>query len=491
MRQSERLETGITGLDTILCGGLLCGASYIVQGSPGTGKTILANQVAFLQARRGTRVLYVTLLAESHDRLFQSLSTFDFYDTSIVDKEIIYISLSKVLREGGLPGLVRTLRAELVRQRCTMLIVDGFSIAKDSAAAALDIKTFIAELQGYAALIGGTVLLLTSSHIDDASREHTMVDGVLQLKEELVGVRGVRLIRVAKSRGSASLAGLHQYRISAKGIDVYPRLEALATPSSDETSVVEERATSGVHGFDGISGGGLVTESVTLLMGPPGSGKTTFGLNFVSAATRNCPALFFGFYESPARLRVKARALHLPIEPLEHCGALHVCWNPLRENLLDFLGHQLLDTIRKHGIRRVFIDGMTGFQRAAVHSAREIEFYTALTNELRALGTTTVAALEMRDSSGGDVAPLPEYSSLMDNLVRLRQTVIDGELSRLLNIVKMRDSAFDNGLHEVQIREGGLHLSGRLAIMPDFLHSRQLALDSRQEIQIGRQPWQP
>ncbi|MFC4423915.1 P-loop NTPase family protein [Cupriavidus pampae] len=97
----------------------------------------------------------------------------------------------------------------------------------------------------------------------------------------------------------------------------------------------------------------------------------------------------------------------------------------------------------------------------------------------------------MRDSSGGDVAPLPEYSSLMDNLVRLRQTVIDGELSRLLNIVKMRDSAFDNGLHEVQIREGGLHLSGRLAIMPDFLHSRQLALDSRQEIQIGRQPWQP
>lgn len=491
MTQSDRLETGIRGLDTILCGGLLRGASFIVQGSPGAGKTILANQVAFFQARQGTRVLYVTLLAESHDRLLRSLSAFDFYDASIVDTEILYISLSKVLREAGLTGLIRALRTELVRQRCTMLILDGFLMAKDGGAAASEIKTFIAELQSHAALIGSTVLLLTSAQTEAGSSEHTMVDGVLQLEEELVGIRGVRLIRVAKSRGSACVAGLHQFSISSGGIEVFPRLEALGSTSNDETHGIEERVASGVQGFEKISGGGLLGPSVTLLMGPPGSGKTTFGLNFVSTATPEYPALFFGFYESPTRLRIKARELRLPIETLEHGGALHVYWNPLRENLLDFLGHRLLDTIRTHRIRRLFIDGIAGFQRAAVHPARQIEFYSALTTELREMGTTTVVSLEMRDSSGSAHTPLPEYSSLMENLVHLRHVVIDGELRRSFHIVKMRDSVFDNGLHEVHIGQGGLRIGGRLAIPPDCPFGCPLAADSGQPLKSGREPWQP
>ncbi|CAG9177309.1 ATPase domain-containing protein [Cupriavidus pampae] len=480
--QLVRVQSGVSGLDTILCGGLVQGASYIVQGSPGAGKTILANQFAFRQVQEGGRVLYATLLAESHDRLFQALATFDFYDSAVVGRDIFYISLFTVLRDEGLPALVKALRAELARQRCTTLILDGLLIAKDRAESALDVKTFVAELQSHAAFTGCTVLFLTSARVDDVSPEHTMVDGVLQLKEELVGIRTVRLIRVSKSRGSAALGGFHQYRISNHGIDVYPRLEAMHSKPSDEEVVVHARTLSGVDGFEAIAGGGLTAASISLLLGPAGSGKTTFGLNFLSQATPEAPALYFGFYESPKRLRAKAQALGIPLEALEKSGAVHIAWHPLTENLLDSLGHQLLDTVRERGIHRLFVDGNSGFERAAVHPARLIEFYTALGNELRALGVTTIGTLEVRDNSGPlGPHPLPDYSSLMDNLVSLRHAPINGELRRFISVVKMRDSAFDNGLHEVQIGQGGLHVRSRMMITADAYGAQQATFESGQQ----------
>ncbi|CAG2160985.1 ATPase domain-containing protein [Cupriavidus numazuensis] len=464
-KQLVRVQSGVVGLDTVLCGGLVQGASYIIQGSPGAGKTILANQIAFHQANNGGRILYVTLLAESHDRLFQALATFDFYDAAAVGRDILYISLFKVLQEEGLAALVTALRSELARHSCTTLVLDGLLIARDKAESALDVKAFVAELQSHAAFTGCTVLFLTSARIDDVSPEHTMVDGVIQLKEELAGIRTVRQLRISKSRGSAALGGLHQYRISDVGIDVYPRLEALlGTPSAEEW-LEQDRVEVGVHGLGQLIGGGLPPASVTLLIGPAGSGKTTFGLNFLSLATPEKPALFFGFYESPQRLRAKGRALGIDVEGLERSGALVILWNPMTENLLDSLGNQLLKTVNDRRVHRLFIDGMTGFQRAAVYPQRLIEFYTALANELRGQGVSTISSLEMRDLDGlAGTDPLPEFTSLMDNLVLLRQAGIGGELRRFIGVVKMRDSAFDTAFHDVVIGDGGLQVANRLIL---------------------------
>ncbi|WP_423194751.1 RAD55 family ATPase [Cupriavidus sp. H18C2] len=460
-----RIKSGVPGLDTVLCGGLVRGASYIVQGSPGAGKTILANQIAFHQAMKGEQVLYVTLLAESHERLFQSLATFDFYRPATIGRNVFYLSLFKVLQEEGLRALISTLRNELARHRCTLLVLDGLLIAKDKAESALDVKTFVAELQSHAAFNSCTVLLLTSAHHDDVSPEHTMVDGVIQLKEELAGIRTMRQLRICKSRGSEALGGLHQYRISGVGIDVYPRLEALLrTPSAEEWSV-QARVDPGVQGFGQLVGGGLPPSSVTLLTGPAGSGKTTFGLNFLSMATPDSPALYFGFYESPQRLRAKGRALGIDLERLERSGALVILWNPMTENLLDSLGHELLETVRLHRIHRLFVDGMMGFQRAALYPSRLVEFYTALANELRGQGVSTLVSLEARDVETL-VGPehLPQFAGVMDNLVYLRHATIDGQHRRFIGIAKMRDSAFDATFHHVSIGQGGLQVANRLLL---------------------------
>ncbi|WP_413197749.1 RAD55 family ATPase [Pararobbsia alpina] len=453
-----RLSSDVPGLDEICGGGLIAGSSYIVQGRPGAGKTILANQVAFAQASRGAKVLYVTLLAESHDRLFQSLSTLDFFEASRVGKDLTYVSLFRTLREEGLEALVTMLRNELMRLKATVLVLDGLLNARESGQTNLDIKTFVAELQGHAAFSGCTVLFLTSARIDESSPEHTMVDGVIQIEESVFGSRTARHIRIAKSRGSRALGGFHLFEITGRGIVIYPRLEsALAFPSTSERIPENaKRLTTGTKGLDERIGGGLPEASVSVLVGPAGSGKTTWGVNFLRLATPQSPGVHFGFYETPERLGAKARALGIDLESLIASRALTVIWRPLTENLLDKLAYDLLYAVRETKAQRLFIDGLAGFERATVEPHRIVEFFAALTNELRATGVTTVSTWEVKELSGPWISnPSPEILSQLDNVIGMQHERVGGTLRRSITILKVRDSLFDTSVAEVAIDGSG------------------------------------
>lgn len=451
-----RFSTGISGLDAIFGGGLIEGASYIIQGHPGAGKTIVSNQIAFAAAGRGVKVLYVTLLAETHERLFQALGTLDFFDETELGNRITYVSVFQTLRDEGLSAVVRLIREEIARQQASLLVFDGLLNARDRANTELDVKTFVAEVQSQAAFVGCTVLFLTSARVMEDSPEYTMVDGVLELHHDLHGVRASRSLHVRKSRGSGSLGGLHQFEISGNGVSVYPRLEqALAKPSVPDQDR-EGSIPSGTAGFDTLLGGGLPEGSVTLVFGPSGSGKTSFGLGYLARSTRAEPGLLFGFYETRNRLLTKARALGIDLETPLAEGALDIVWNPMTENILDKLAYRLLDDVRSRGIRRLLIDGLGGFERAAVHPARLVEFFAALTNELRAIGVTTMATWELRDMLGPTVtAPSPEISSLLDNLVMLRNVQHGPAYWRTVSVLKVRDRAFDAVVQELSFETDG------------------------------------
>lgn len=456
----KRLPTGIVGLDALLKGGLVAGASYVVQGRPGSGKTILANQLACNHVRHNGRVLVATLLSESHERLFQYLSTLEFFDASLIGSQIQFVSAFDTLEQDGLGEVVKVLRQEIARHQASLLIVDGLLNARSRAESPLDTKKFISELQGHAAFAGCTVMLLTSSQLDDGSPEHTMVDGVIELSETLVGSRAVRHIQLRKTRGSGALSGLHEFAITDAGIQVYPRLEALYTkPSFLGRDVAQVRTTSGTETLDKVIGGGLPTGAMTLLMGPSGIGKTSLGLSFLAASTLAEPGLHFGFYETPARLRLKASALGHDFAALEQQGALHLCWQPTTEGLLDQIGARLLDTVKARGIKRVLVDSLGAFNRLANNPARLGDFFCALTGELRAEGATVMLTWEMRDIFGSEIsAPAPELSSIVDNLMLMRFVEEGARLKRMLSILKVRDSDFDPALHEFIISNDGITL---------------------------------
>ncbi|HTJ98411.1 MAG TPA: ATPase domain-containing protein [Bordetella sp.] len=455
------MPSGIDGLDRILNGGFVEGASYIIQGRPGAGKTILSNQIAFAHAANGAKVLYVTLLAESHERLFHAMSTLDFFQKEKLGQEIAYVSVFHALREEGLGAVVKLLRQETKRHNATLLIFDGLLNARERAETDLDVKTFVAEVQGQAGFVGCTVLFLTSTRLDDSSPEHTMVDGVIDLSDEIFGVRTVRQLQVRKSRGSAAVGGLHQYEITQGGITIYPRLEAVTWPiRSPSPATLAQRVGSGNEGLDSLIGGGLPRGSATLLIGPTGTGKTTLGLHFLSTASAEEPALHFGFFETPTLLQRKADALGITLPPNGH---LHMVWTPMAENLLDKLGHELLEYVARHRVTRLFVDGIGGFERAATHRVRLVEFFATLTNCLRAMGVTTLFTWELREIIDTDVrAPAEQLSAMFDNVLLLRQLTQDNDLKRTIAVQKMRDSAFVADTHVLDITGRGLRVGPRL-----------------------------
>src|SRR3954468_17960661 len=248
----ERLPSGVPGLDTILCGGFTKGGIHILQGPPGTGKTTLANQICHHHAASGGRALYVTLLAESIDRMLLHLGTMRFFDGSRLPEQVSYISGLQALDNEGLPGLVTLLRREIAAHKATVLMLDGLVAAEDRAASDTEFKKFIQELQAQAGLHGCTVFLLTTAKGQAIPPEHTMVDGIIELTDIRYGSRTERGLFVNKLRGSSVLPGRHPFLITSEGLVVYPRIEAAFRRTTQPDEAKSGRVSIGVEGLDAM-----------------------------------------------------------------------------------------------------------------------------------------------------------------------------------------------------------------------------------------------
>jgi circadian clock protein KaiC len=454
----NRVPSGVAGLDTILGGGFLKGGLYIIQGTPGTGKTTLANQICFHHVAHGGHALYVTLLAEYHARMMQHLGSMAFFDASRIPDKLSYLSGFSVLRREGLRSLLDLVRREISARSVSVLMIDGFATAQRTAPSDQVLNEFVHEMQGVAIATDCTTFLLNSAQSGGAiTPEHTMVDGIMELSDQLFGWSAERAVQVTKFRGSHYMRGKHAFEITAEGLVVYPRIEALLARPSQPDQDAAERVSTGVEQLDAMLGGGLPAASTTMVMGPSGVGKTTFGLQFLSRCSEAEPGLLFGFYETPARIAAKARGVCQPLSSLLDSGVVEVLWQPPTDGLIDAYGAQLLDVIRRRGIRRLFIDGLGGIRSVARDSGRVGHYLNALANELRVLGVTTVYTLEVADIIGPNIrAPLSDLSSLAENLVLLRYIELRSRLYRLISILKVRDSGFDPLLHEFVLTGSGL-----------------------------------
>jgi circadian clock protein KaiC len=462
LRKLERVPSGIAGLDLVLRGGFLRGGIYIVQGAPGAGKTILGNQIAFDHVSQGGRVLYLTLLAETHARMLQHLSTQSFFAPGAIGKSVMYVSGYNALENEGLQGLIALIRRELAAMKATLLVLDGLVAAGEHASTESAFKKFVHELQAVASLSGCTMFLLTSSGGNAVTPEHTMVDGIVTLSSELVGAQAQRSLEVWKFRGSGGLRGLHTFRITGNGIVVYPRFESLYARPPTESTWSEDRVSTGLDALDAITDGGLFRGTTTVLLGPSGAGKTSVGLQFLSVKDDQ-PKVLFGFYETPQRLRIKARRLGLDVERQIESGQVRIVWYPPTENLLDELGHGLIEAVRNQKATRVLVDGLGGFQTAAARPERTSNFFAALSNQLRVLNATTLFTIEAQSLIGSDIRmPQTNISSVAENMIIMRLVEWRSRLRRVLSIVKMRDSAFDPTLREFTISEQGIRLGDPL-----------------------------
>jgi circadian clock protein KaiC len=461
-RAIERVPSGVPGLDTVLRGGFPKGGLHIIQGLPGSGKTTLGNQICHAHAAAGGRALYVTLLAETHDRMLLHLGTMRFFDPSRLPDQVSYISGLGALQGEGLPGLVTLLRREVAARGATVLVLDGLAAAEDRAASDTEFKTFVQELQAQAAPHGCTVFLLTAARGQALPPAHTTVDGIVELTDARYGSRTERGLFVNKLRGSDHLPGRHPFRITPDGLVVHPRVEAAFRMTTRPDEARLGRVPTGVAGLDAMLEGGVPEVTVTGVLGPSGIGKTTLGLHFVCGSGAADPGLFFGFYETPPRLVQQAARLGLDLGGAVGRGEVEIAWQPQGEEIQDALAHRLLEAVGRRGVRRLFLDGLGGFLQASVEPGRISRFFAVLVNELRARGVTTLYTMETRDLVGpGIEMPVAGISSFVENLIALRFVEHRSRARRLLSVVKVRASGFDPTLREFVIAGGrGISLAG-------------------------------
>ena len=452
-----RVPSHVPGLDAILCGGFLQGGLYLVQGPPGTGKTILASQVLYGHAAARGRALFFTVLGESYGRMFSHLRPMRFFDLSATPDKVAYFSAYQALEDEGLKGLLTLLGREVLARQATLLVLDGMSAVEAKAGAGFEMKRFTYELQTLASATNCTMLLLTTASGAMSAPEHTMVDGLIELRQRLYGLRNERRLLVHKFRGTGFLEGEHALRITREGVTVFPRIEALlATPTRRDTPPAT-RVPSGVASFDALLGGGIPAATMTALMGPSGAGKTTLGLHFLSGSSADEPGLLFGCDEPPERLRPKAATMGFDLAAAERRGDVELLWFPTGEHIMDELAHRLLDAVRRRGVKRLVIDGVSGFHQAALEPERIVRFWSALSNELRGLGVTTVFTLGMPDLMETDTrVPVGGLSLLADVMVLVRYVELRSRLYRLVSLFKVREGAFDPSIREFTIGDAGV-----------------------------------
>jgi len=459
-----RRPTKIDGLDRILEGGLLESGVYIVQGPPGAGKTILANQICFNQAAAGGRAVYVTLLAESHSRMFAHLKRMAFFDESAIPEGVYYIGGYSALAAEGLNALVTLIRGAIQKQAATLLVVDGLVSAQDSSPTDSEFKKFLHEIQTLADLTNCTVLLLTNTQrVTGVFPEHTLVDGVLHLTDELSELRPLRHIRVLKLRGSAPIRGLHSVRISDQGLEVTPRLEThFPQEMFNEVPIASgPKVPFGIDTLDEMLRGGVRSGSITMVLGSSGSGKTLLGMQFLAEGVRRGErVVYFGFYEHPEAILAKCLRVGIGglAEGVEQ-GLARMIWHRPVEGVLDELGESLIRTVVSFRPQRLFLDGMEGFERAADFPERMSHVYSAISQELERRGVTSLYTTETRALFAKTIeVPIVGLSAATQNIILLRHVEHHAAMLRVLAILKLRDGDYDARMRELRITDEGLRL---------------------------------
>lgn len=473
---SDLVTTGVKGLDLILGGGLVAGGLYLIEGMAGAGKTILSSQIAFHRIAQGERVLYMTLIAESHSKLLAHLKPLSFYDERAISDPMLFVSGYHELITAGLNGFLRVIAATLRSHRPALLVIDGFRSAREFSSTDLQLSQFIHELNALVTAVNCTTLLLAPLSGNEPRPEHTLVDGLIELNRVSVGMRRSREVEVHKLRARDHLLGKHFFRITEHGLVTFPRIEAMEAEQPGEPDL-KTRRRFGVRGFDEMLDGGLVKGSTTTLLGPSGIGKTLLALKFMEdGVQRGEKCVYFGFYESPGRLLGKAKAVGIHLSQALDEGLLRIQWQPAIELAIDELADTLLNTVSETGASRLVIDGVEGFRDSALRGERVGLFLNALTNRLRDAGVTTLLTEELPLWAESIQSSPVRASATTENIVLMRYVEAGARMERLISVVKLRESAHDPSIRALKIDASGLEVTDSFVGVSGLLAGKSVAV---------------
>jgi circadian clock protein KaiC len=465
MNSVQKLSTGVPGFDVLSHGGIPLGRSTLVTGRSGTGKTILGLQIASHLAHEGTNVI-VLAVEESPEDLITCGDALGFDLSGAVASGHLRVSDATrpmdgptvVTGEYDMSGLVHRVEA-LVRE------TDARAIVLDSATALFSPRPpqellrslFFQVVHAFRRLGLTSVILAEATGDYDSSTtslgvEDYVCDMVVIFRNLVDGERRRRSIEINKYRRSPHYKGEYPCTITAKGLAIFP-LDAKERTEPEKV----QRYSSGMPGFDAMIGGGLLRDSIAIVRGPTGSGKTLFsGLYARAGASRGERVAFYGFEEPRGLLLRNFAEIGMPMEEYERQGLLSVtCRYPEALGMEDLLV-RLRAGLEEFKPSLIVLDSISSIE----HSLSEKGFRQFMVGVASLLREHRRSALLTQTVLGGHASEhtAPYLSTIADMILTLDYSAQEYDLNRTLRVLKMRGSAHDTHPHRLWIGAGGVKI---------------------------------
>ncbi|MBX3618850.1 MAG: AAA family ATPase [Rhizobacter sp.] len=462
----RRSLTGIDGLDEVLHGGLIAGRFYLLDGNPGAGKTTLALQFLLEGVKLGETCLYVTL-SETREELASnarahgwSLDGIEVFELLADELQVDGESDLTMYHPSEVELSATTRRAllkvdELKPQR---MVFDSLSEMRLLAESSLRYRRQILGIKQFLVGRNCTVLLLDDRTSEGPDMQlQSIAHGVISLDSVTPPYgRTLRQLRVVKFRGSDYRSGRHDFVIGRGGVTVFPRLQA----SEHGTDFRRESVPSGVPALDALFGGGIDRGTATLLIGPPGSGKSTIALQYAHAATqRGDHAAIFSFEEARVILFARAAGLGMPIHEGMGPGQIALRQVDPAEISPGEFAHMVRRAVEVDGARVVVIDSLNGY----LNALPEDKFLTAQLHELLAYlnnqGVATFLIAAQNGVLGTTNRQTIDASYLADAVVLLRMYEHGGRVKKAISVAKKRSGRHEESIRQLWFDAQGVHLS--------------------------------
>lgn len=460
--QLPRIETGVRNLDALLCGGLPQGSATVIAGSPGAGKTILAQQICFHNAALGKGALCFSTLSEPTAKTLLHLSQFSFFDPKRMNENIQFVDLGGLLRGRRAEEAIELVMDHVRRKKPSLVMIDSFKVFNDLTESSEELRAFGYELAVQLMAWETTVLLLGEFGLAEIATNplFSIVDGLLLVNQREQSGEQQRFIQIVKMRGTDHSRDEHPFLIGTQGIEIFaPRV----TIKREENGAQLTRCKTGISKLDDLLGEGIPRGSSLLVAGVAGTGKTVLLLEFIyRGALAGEKGVIFSFEETGERLRSAAASLGWDFEGQIERGMIELVFIPQPDILVE--QHMLMMRDRIHDARaqRVAVDSVSVFLHKIKDSqtSREKTFQLAsIVQNARAVG---LFATDI-PYGANQISRFGVEETVVDGVILLTSTQEGFERQRYLEVYKLRNTAHSKGRHNIVIGPGGVNVFPRYA----------------------------
>ena len=460
---ADLAQTGISGLDEILAGGLPHNRLYLVDGAPGTGKTTLAIQFLLTGVAQGERGLYVTLsesreeltqVATSHGWTLDSIDVMELADADDPSAAEGYTLFHPA--EVELQETIDRMFAAVEKSGAQRIVLDSLSEMRLLARDPLRFRRQILALKKFFTGRRATVLLLDDRTSPEGELQlHSLAHGVIEL-EHIALEYGAerRRLQVTKLRGRQFRGGYHDFRIRTGGLSVYPRIPR-------ELPAAAERGTiaSGSPQLDALLGGGLPAGTSMLITGPAGTGKSVLATQYAcAAATRGEKVRMYLFDERLSTFELRAEGLGMDVRELVADGRLSLQQIEPTELSPGEFANSVMHAVEEEGVRLFVMDSINGYMQSMPEERLLPIQVHELLSYLANRGCTTVLTLVQRGVFGSPVDEAADVSYLADSVLLLRYFEVRGSVRQAISVVKKRSGDHERTIRECRVQRGGLHV---------------------------------